>query len=334
MINSADVEVFEKCLEWREQGYEVMLATVVATWGSSSRPVGSLLALRDDGVPAGSVSGGCVEADLIERVRGNPLLRPEVVSYGGSIDEARRFGLPCNGRLQLVLEPAPGIPMLQALLNMLSQRKPVGRRLDLTSGKTSLFSPAANASTRFDGQTLEVVHGPRWRLLLIGAGQVSQYLASMALAMDYQVLVCDPREEYRLGWDVPGAGLLTAMPDDAVTALNPDPRCAVLALTHDPKLDDLALIEALKSRAFYVGAMGSKTNNAQRRNRLRLFDLAAEDIVRLRGPVGLPIGSHTPAEIAVAILAELTALRHGIALRAAHAATPEPLYARQQAYAA
>lgn len=334
MMNSADVEVFEKCLEWRLAGHEVMLATVVATWGSSPRPVGSMLALRDDGLPAGSVSGGCIEADLIERVSLGVVSRPEVVDYGGSVEESRRYGLPCNGRMQLVLEPAPDRPTLQALLSMLKRRKPVGRRLDLATGRMTLYAPAADAVTRFDGRTLDAVHGPRWRLLLIGAGQASQYLARMAQALDYQVLVCDPREEYRLAWDVAEAELLSAMPDDAVRSLNPDARCAVIALAHDPKLDDMALLEALKSEAFYIGALGSQTTNAQRRERLLMFDLDAKQVSRLHGPVGLPIGSRTPAEIGVSILAELVALRHGITLRAVPPPLNEHLFARQLAIAA
>lgn len=333
-MHSADIEVFQQCLEWRQAGHEVMLATVVATWGSSPRPVGSMLAVRDDGVPAGSVSGGCIESDLIERVRLAPVVRPEVVEYGGSAEASRRFGLPCGGRLQLVLEPAPGKTMLQALLTMLNQRRPIARRLDLATGRAGLYTPAADAVTRCDGWTLKAVHGPRWRLLLIGAGQVSQYLARMAQALDYQVLVCDPRVEYRLAWDVPQAELLSAMPDDAVRALNPDARSAVIALAHDPRLDDLALLEALKSPAFYVGVLGSLANNAQRRERLRLFDLGAEEISRLHGPVGLPIGSHTPAEIAVSILAELTALRHGIGLVAGPPAARKLMFARQQGISA
>jgi len=154
------------------------------------------------------------------------------------------------------------------------------------------------------------VHGPRWRLLIIGAGQASSYLANMALALDYEVIVCDPREEFRQTWDVPGTTLLADMPDDAVVALGIDRHSAVVALTHDPKLDDMALLEALKSPAFYVGALGSTASNAKRRQRLALFDLTAEQIARLHGPVGLDIGSRTPPEIAVAILAHLISVRN------------------------
>jgi xanthine dehydrogenase accessory factor len=149
--------------------------------------------------------------------------------------------------------------------------------------------------------------------LLIGAGQISIYLAQMAQALDYQVFICDPRSEYAEQWDLPQTTLMSCMPDDAVVELKPDPHCAVLALTHDPKLDDMALLDALKTPAFYVGALGSTANNQRRRQRLvQHFDLSPTEVERLHGPVGLPIGSHTPPEIAVAILAEMTAVRNGV----------------------
>lgn len=324
-MNSTDQEVLEKCLQWQKESRRVTLATVVKTWGSSPRPVGSLLALRNDGQLAGSVSGGCIEADLVERVRTAPPTRPEVLTYGGTADDCHRFRLPCGGTLQLVLEPAPGAIVLQALLDALVQRRLIGRRLELATGRSMLYLPHIDETTQFDGQSLKTVHGPRWRLLLIGAGQISRYLAQMALALDYQVQACDPREEYNSAWDVAGAELVPGMPDDAVTTSRPDLRSAVIALTHDPKLDDMALLEALKSPAFYVGAIGSNANNLMRRERLRLFDLTEAEIGRLHGPVGLPIGSRTPPEIAVSILAELTAVRHDIELVAMPAAASMPL---------
>jgi xanthine dehydrogenase accessory factor len=275
-----------------------------------------MLALRDDGLLAGSVSGGCIETDLIERVRTAPPVRPEVLTYGGTKEACQRFRLPCGGTLQLVLEPAPGESVLQAIQTHIMRHELIGRRLDLATGNIRLYVPHSSETTRFDGQTLTAVHGPSWRLLLIGAGPISRHLAQMAQALDYQVLVCDPREEYSTAWDIAGAELIPGMPDDAVNALVPDARCAVLALTHDPKLDDMALLEVLKSPAFYVGAVGSNANNASRRERLGLFGLSAAEIGRLHGPVGLSIGSRTPPEIAVSILAELTAERHGIRLAA------------------
>ncbi|GAO36060.1 lipoprotein [Sulfuricella sp. T08] len=324
-MDSADLEVLQKCLQWQNESHRVTLATVVKTWGSSPRPVGSLLALRDDGLLAGSVSGGCIEADLIERVHAAPPSRPEMLTYGGTAEECHRFRLPCGGTLQLVLEPAPNALVLQAILDALIQRRLIGRRLDLAIGRTTLYTPHIDETTQFDGQTLTAVHGPRWRLLLIGANQISRFLAQMALALDYQVLVCDPREEYSAAWEVAGAELVPGMPDDAAIAFTPDVRSAVIALTHDPKLDDMALLEALKSLAFYVGAVGSNANNLKRRERLRLFDLSETEIGRLHGPVGLPIGSRTPPEIAVSILAELTAVRHGIELGVMPAAASMPL---------
>ncbi|MHB1290934.1 MAG: XdhC family protein [Sulfuricella sp.] len=324
-MDSVDLEVLQKCLQWQNDGRRATLATVVKTWGSSPRPVGSMLVLRDDGLLAGSVSGGCIEADLIERVHTAPPTQPEVLTYGGSADECHRFRLPCGGSLQLVLEPAPNALVLQAILDALTQRRLIGRRLDLASGRTTLYTPHIDEATQFDGQTLTAVHGPRWRLLLIGAGQISRYLAQMAQALDYRVLVCDPREEYSAAWDIAGAELVSGMPDDAVCAFMPDARSAVIALTHDPKLDDMALLEALKSAAFYVGAVGSNANNQKRRERLRLFDLSETEVSRLHGPVGFPIGSRTPPEIAVSILAELTAVRHGIELGALPAAANMPL---------
>jgi xanthine dehydrogenase accessory factor len=149
-------------------------------------------------------------------------------------------------------------------------------------------------------------------MLVIGASQLSKYLAQIAIGLDYQVTVCDPRDEYTQTWDVPGVTLVRTMPDDTVHAMQLDERCAVVALTHDPKLDDLALMEALKSRAFYVGALGSRANNAKRRERLREFDLTPAQIDRLHGPIGLYIGSRTPPEIAVSILAEITAIKNGV----------------------
>ncbi len=312
----ADADALQNALAWLEHGHRVALATVAKTWGSSPRPPGSMLAIRADGRLAGSVSGGCVEQDLIERVRDLPpgLTKPGVLVYGGSPDNVQRFGLPCGGTLQLVLEPGPKADGLRPVLEAITRRELIARRLHVATGRVELHPAAPADGPTFDGQTLTTVHGPRWRLLIIGAGQPSRYLAQMAPTLGYRVTVCDPRKEYAGAWDIAGTELVTTMPDDAVTACRPDARCAVVALTHDPKLDDLALLEALKSEAFYVGALGSRTTNAKRRARLLLFDLGPAQLARLHGPVGLPIGSRTPPEIAVSILAEMTAVRYGVSL--------------------
>jgi xanthine dehydrogenase accessory factor len=315
-MNSEDLEVLTHCARWIEAGSRALLVTVVKTWGSSPRPEGAMLCIRDDGRVTGSVSGGCIEDDLIDRVRrsGVQLARPEAVEYGVSADEAHRFGLPCGGTIRLVLEPVSRRSRIHELLDAVSQRKLVARTLDMHTGRTELCAAPAIDGVHFDGDTLTTVHGPRYRMLVIGAGQLSRYFCEIALGLDYQLTVCDPREDYADHWSVPGVQLTREMPDDVVVSMRLDSRAAVVALTHDPKLDDLALMEALRTPAFYVGALGSRRNNAARRGRLREFDLGESDVARLRGPAGLYIGSKTPAEIALSILAEITAAKNGVPL--------------------
>ena len=183
-------------------------------------------------------------------------------------------------------------------------------------GVVRLQPVADGERVQFDGSVLHTVHGPRLRLLIIGGGQLSRYLASMALMLDYRVTVCEPRVEYHDGWDaVHGVELSTQMPDDLVLAMQLDAASAVVALTHDPKLDDLALMEALRTPAFYVGALGSRANNARRRERLLGFDVTAEQADRLHGPGGRRLGGLTPPEIALSVLAEMIAVRRGVDLR-------------------
>jgi xanthine dehydrogenase accessory factor len=313
-MDSVDLEVLRKCADWVDEGRRTLLVTVVKTWGSSPRPEGAMLAVREDGHVVGSVSGGCIEDDIVDRTRreGQRATKCEVVTYGVSADEARRFGLPCGGTLQLVLEPLTRESGMRALLREVETGHLVARKLDLASGFATLHPAQASDGLAFDGKVLRTIHGPRYRMLVIGASQLSKYLAQIAVGLDYQVTICDPREEYTETWDVPGVTLVRTMPDDTVQAMSLDERCAVVALTHDPKLDDLALMEALKSPAFYIGALGSRANNAKRRERLREFDLTDNEIARLHGPIGLYIGSRTPPEIAISILAEVTAVKNGV----------------------
>ncbi len=313
-MESLDHTVLRRAVGWLAAGRRVALVTVVATWGSAPRPVGALLALADDGQLCGSVSGGCVEDDLAVRIRGRFPAACETIKYGVTSEEARRFGLPCGGVLELLIEPLAGVEALQPALAALEGGQLLARRVWLRDGAVCFEAATPDASPTFDGSTLTQIFGPRWRLLIIGAGQISAYLASMAQMLDYRVLICDPRSEYAREWAVAGAELLPGMPDDVVRAIAPDRRTAIVALTHDPKLDDMALMDALKMDAFYVGALGSAATTARRRERLALLDVTAEELAHLHGPVGLPIGSRTPPEIAISILAELTALRHGVVL--------------------
>jgi xanthine dehydrogenase accessory factor len=316
-MDSVDLQVIRTAREWVLSGHRVVLATVIRTWGSAPRPIGALSAIRGDGLVVGSVSGGCVEDDMILRVKAGTLAEnsPTTTKYGISAEEAQRFGLPCGGTLELVLEPLSAASGLDELLARIERHELVLRRLDMKTGRATTAAAKWQDQLAFDGDTLNTVYGPRWRLLIIGAGQLSTYLAQMAQALDYSVTICDPREEYTTTFDVPGVELKRGMPDDVVTELNLDGHSAVVTLTHDPKLDDMALLEALKSPAFYIGAIGSRKNNDARRKRLAEFDLSQEEIARLHGPVGLKIGSKTPPEIAVAILAEMTAIRNGVDIK-------------------
>jgi xanthine dehydrogenase accessory factor len=324
-MENLDVMVLRTLRDWRAAGKRALMATVVRTWGSSPRPVGSIMALCEDGSVVGSVSGGCIEDDLIYRFTqayaqkepGHtiPSGPPSFVKYGITADEAHRFGLPCGGTLELLLEYDPDPAGLAELVRALEAGRLMQRTVRLSDGVATL-APAP-APTGLEANDTQVVNtfGPEYRMLLIGAGQLTEYLATMALFSGFAVTVCDPREEYRGAWNVAGATVLSDMPDDVVNAFQPDRRSCVVALTHDPKLDDLALLEALKSEAFYVGAIGSRRNNEARHARMvEHFDQTKESLARLRGPIGLYIGSKTPPEIAVSVMAEILAVKNGVQL--------------------
>jgi xanthine dehydrogenase accessory factor len=289
-----------------------------------------LLAVRDDGVVSGSVSGGCVEDDLIARTKAalqqsdaERATLPSMMAYGVSKEEAARFGLPCGGTLRLVQEPVTDTTWIEQVLQRTANHHLVSRTLTLATGAVVLQYAVRGAQMAFDGSTLTTLFGPRWRLLLIGAGQLSQAVAAMAVALDFEVLVCDPREEYAATLTEQSAGQvrrLAGMPDDVVRELQPDAHTAIVALTHDPKLDDMALLEALGSDAFYVGALGSRRNQEARKKRLaEHFEIPEHQLARLHGPVGLRIGARTPAEIAVSIVAEIIQVKNQVSAAPANA---------------
>jgi len=308
----SDQEVLQAAYDWLQQGHEVVLVTVLQTWGSSPRPPGSLLVMRGDGIHTGSVSGGCVEEDLVQRYRNRQLSDdyPTRVDYGVNRADASRFGLPCGGRLELLIEKINNIKEIELLLDALHDNKIIARRVDLQTGKVTLEVADAEQDFEYSDRYAQKVLGPQWHMLLIGAGHLSHYVSQVALLLGYRVTVCDPREEYAQNWQLQGTEVTSLMPDDAVGQYAQQARSIVVALTHDPKLDDMALLDALDSPAFYVGAIGSKRNCELRRQRLRELGLSAEQIGRLHAPVGIAIGSHTPAEIAVSILAEITRQRN------------------------
>ena len=318
-MQSLDLDVLERALGWVKSGRRVWLLTVAQTFGASPRPPGSLAAIRDDAILVGSVSGGCIEDDLVARREEYQGRVPQFAAYGVTAEEARRFGLPCGGELEVIIEAGVKAAEIEMLLSAITAGRVVARRVDLATGDWSLApaKPADKCSRTTSAFTS--IHGPRWRMLVIGASEIAHYLAEVAATVDFQVFVCDPREEYRSAWRAKGATWIDGMPDDAVLAFRPDGHSVILTVSHDPKLDDMALLEALKGEAFYVGAVGSSRTSAERRKRLADFDLSPQEIARLRGPVGLSIGSRTPPEIALAILADLVASRNGIVLEKADA---------------
>lgn len=317
-MDNVDLQVLKKADEWLREGHRAVMGTIVRTWGSAPRPVGSLVVIRGDGLVVGSVSGGCIEDDLIDRVRQRSLaaMQPQRVTYGVTAEEAFHFGLPCGGTIELVLEPLGAASQIAQLLTLVAAGSHTVRTLAMDSGAVVLSEGDGTDVLECDDVQLVTAFGPRWRLLVIGAGQLTHYVAQMAMACDYQVTICDPREEYADGWLVPGTQLLRTMPDDTVIEFKPDRHTAIVALTHDPKLDDLALIEALTSSAFYVGAIGSQRNQAKRHERLKEFGVTDQQLLRLNGPVGVKNGARTPPEIAVAILTEMTAVKYGFRIAA------------------
>lgn len=319
-VHSVNERVLRHLSESLEAGHKGWLCTILETWGSSPRPAGSLLAVDDRGRWAGSVSGGCLEEQLIESARAQGLAdRPEQIDYGISEADQGRFRLPCGGRIRLLVEPFSGEAArehLAGLLEALANHRRISRRVHLENGERELVAAPLVESVQLDGDQLVHTLGPGTRLLLVGAGEVARHLGRMALAADFSVTLCEPREAFLRGWDEPGIAVEQRLPDDLVRERFNDRHAAILALAHDPRVDDMALLAALTSKAFYVGAMGSQRTSAQRRQRLYELGLDRNAISRLHAPVGLSIGSKTPAEIAVSILAELVAERYRLLTRA------------------
>jgi len=306
-IDAADVEVLRQAIEWLRAGSAVDLVTVVKTWGSSPRPVGSIAAVRDDGVLIGSVSGGCVEKQLAESIRkksSNAVQRHHIDDQ-----QARRYGLVCGGNLELVFERLTQVDSLEQIMQLLNARKRVARTIDLGSMQAQVAEATPTQSFSYDENQVTQVFGPGWRALIIGAGQLSRFTAEFLQALEFEVLVCDSREHFRDAWSIASVPLINMSPDDAVTTYAVDANAAVLTLSHEPNLDDLALLEALSSEAFYVGALGSRGSHEKRVKRLAALGAEPADINKLHAPIGVSIGSRSSAEIAISIAAQLVQVR-------------------------
>jgi len=321
-VQAEDLEVLESALAWLQAGQPVALATVARTWGSSPRPPGSLLAMNRAGGVAGSVSGGCVEDTLVTRYRDGEIAGPAPtwIDFGVDRADAARMGLPCGGRLQLLVEHLADPDTITALLAPLHRGDVVSRRVALPDGEVSLERAASGPDFFATAHEVIKTFGPAWQMLLIGDGLLARHLASMARQLDYRVTICDPRDTYAAQKPVAGVNYSREMPDDAVRALGKASRTAIVAVAHDPRQDDLGLSAALESQAFYIGALGSRRSAEARYERLASLGYEPRQLARIHGPAGLDIGSKRPAEIALSILAQVTAQRNGVARQAAPAA--------------
>ena len=312
-MKTVDEIVFSTVLAWLDARETCWLCTIVKTVGASPRPLGSLMGVSQQGELIGSLSGGCIEDDLLERVRAGELAPDKVVvhPYGVTAEENERLGLPCGGRLEVLIEPlSPGHrEAIAEIVDALQNRRCIRRQVNLASGTWQLFPLSRVESMLLDDTLLSQDFGPRLHLLLVGANELARCIAELATAMDYAVTVCDPRRDRIHQFPVSAVDTVCAMPDDVVRERAGDSHSLVITLTHDPRIDDMALMEALQSEACYVGALGSERTSAKRRERLLLLDLSEADIGRLHAPVGLPIGSKSAMEIAVAIMAELVQLK-------------------------
>ena len=313
----------EIALDWHRDGRGAALATVVETWGSAPRRVGSQLVISGRGEIEGSVSGGCVEGAVVtEALEALAQGKSRLLEYGVSDGDAFAVGLACGGTIRVLVEPV-GAELTKALLADLTAARAARRATayvaNLATGTRHLT--ATDYPDRFrmdrsgfedDGQTFVAIHNPPLRMIIVGAVHIAQALVPMARIVGYDPVIVDPRDAFGSQARFPGETILNDWPDDAIATLGLDARTALVLLTHDPKLDDPAITAAITSDVFYIGALGSKRTHASRVERLTAQGIDAGRIARIHGPVGLDIGAAGPAEIALSILAECTqVLRKG-----------------------
>jgi xanthine dehydrogenase accessory factor len=312
----------ETALAWHQSGVGAVLATVLQTWGSAPRRVGAQLVIGGDSRIQGSVSGGCVEgAVIVEALEALDDGAHRILEFGVSDDDAFAVGLACGGTIRILIEPvgaALGADILAELVAERAARRAVAYEVNLTTGARRLVRDGYGDRLRLDrsgveddGETFVAVHNPPLRLVVVGAVHIAQALVPMARVAGYDPVVVDPRDAFASADRFPDTALCLDWPDEAVAKIGLDARTAVVLLTHDPKLDDPALLAALASDAFYIGALGSSRTHAKRVDRMRQAALTPAQIDRIHGPVGLDIGAAGPSEIAVSILAQMTAVLRG-----------------------
>ncbi len=309
-MNGSNRFVLNQLNQWLAQGIQPWLATVIETYGSSPRPKGSMMIYHPSKGIIGSLSGGCIEQELISQLNTGLISTnnlPKVIRYGESEEQRSRLALPCGGYLDILLETiAPQQKEhFMTIQNALESRIGISRQVEINSGKIKTAYNNSNNEIELNHQFLIHTLKPHDKLLLVGAGEVARCLAEITKNLDFEVTLCDFRDEFIQGWQVEGVQVIQAMPDDLIHEAFHDQHCAIVALAHDPRLDDMAMMEALKTDAFYIGAMGSFVTSTKRRERLTELELDAKQIGKLHAPIGLDIHSRTPYEIAVSISAHL-----------------------------
>jgi xanthine dehydrogenase accessory factor len=313
-MNGSNWFVMQQLNLWLAQGIQPWLATVVETYGSSPRPEGSMMIYHPDKGVIGSLSGGCIEQELIAQLankNSNEGTNPIIIRYGDSPEQRSRLALPCGGHLDILLEKInqQDLQHFKSLENALTSRQWISRHIDLMQHNIQTVHEVSEHDIQ--RKTNRIIHAlkPHDKLLLIGAGEVSRCLAEICKNLEFEVTLCDFRDEFLQGWKVDGVQVIKAMPDDLITEGFHDSHCAIVALAHDPRVDDMAMMQALKTEAFYVGAMGSLKTSNKRRERLAELELNSQQIEKLHAPIGLDIHSRTPYEIAVSIAAHLVSAR-------------------------
>ncbi|MFC3606809.1 XdhC family protein [Stutzerimonas tarimensis] len=315
-MQQLDLQVVETALHWARDRHDLWLCTVLSTYGSAPRSPGAMLVARADGSHVGSLSGGCVEEEFLASLAQGELREPaQVIRYGESDDDRRRLRLPCGGILQVLVEHRVASDEwrahLEGLQAALHGQHRLLRRVDLTCGTAELLPDRGGERTSVLGECVEIRVGPALRLILAGVSPVAQACAGFAKAIGCEVIACDPREDMQ-GVLVEGLEIQPILPSMFIAAGGCHDATAVVALTHDPRIDDLALMEAVRTSAFYIGAMGSKQTSAKRAERLsRVGGLSTAEIERIHMPIGLDLGSKTPAEIALSVMADVLRVYRG-----------------------
>jgi xanthine dehydrogenase accessory factor len=299
--------LFETALKWMHDGHKVAIATVLQTWGSAPRPTGSHMIVRDDGLFEGSVSGGCIEGEVIAGAQTSLASNvSKSLSFGVADAMAWEVGLACGGQISILVQPLGDAHFPPLLLARIVEETRSGRIMQIEIDETKGTAKIAETEKPDDGT---FSYAPAARLAIVGAVHITQYLAPMASQLGYQVTIIDPRDMFARADRMQALQVIPAWPDEALAGWKPDGSSAIVALTHDPKLDDPALASALQSPAFYIAALGSRKNHSARLQRLQALGFSDSDCNRIHGPAGLAIGAKSPAEIAISVLAQMTAVR-------------------------